>query len=181
MDEGLINVYDFERAAESCLPRMAWDYFASGAQDEITLRENHAAYATSLNNLGALYRERGEYDRAEELLRRALAIDQAALGPQHPTCVAELANLALLYGFNRYEALRSFRKASELDPAAAMPYWGMAMSTGPYINMGVEGDGDLFEVVLRGHQVLPGDRRRVVRAGRRDRDHASEQHRRHQP
>ena len=51
--------------------------------------------------------------------------------------------LALLYGFNRYEALRSFRKASELDPAAAMPYWGMAMSTGPYINMGVEGDGDL--------------------------------------
>jgi tetratricopeptide (TPR) repeat protein len=51
--------------------------------------------------------------------------------------------LALLYGFNRYEALRSFRKASELDPAAAMPYWGMAMSTGPYINMGAEGDGDL--------------------------------------
>jgi hypothetical protein len=51
--------------------------------------------------------------------------------------------LALLYGFNRYEALRSFRKASELDPTAAMPYWGMAMSTGPYINMGAEGDGDL--------------------------------------
>ncbi len=51
--------------------------------------------------------------------------------------------LALLYGFNRYEALRSFRKASELDPTAAMPYWGMAMATGPYVNMGVEGDGDL--------------------------------------
>jgi tetratricopeptide (TPR) repeat protein len=46
--------------------------------------------------------------------------------------------LALLYGFNRYEALRSFRKASELDPAATMTYWGMAMSQGPYINM----DGD---------------------------------------
>ncbi|MBS1855286.1 MAG: hypothetical protein JST11_07970 [Acidobacteria bacterium] len=46
--------------------------------------------------------------------------------------------LALLYGFNRYEALRSFRKASELDPAAAMPYWGMAAAQGPYVNM----DGD---------------------------------------
>src|SRR5689334_1381096 len=46
--------------------------------------------------------------------------------------------LALLYGFNRYEALRSFKKASELDPAAAMPYWGMAAAQGPYINM----DGD---------------------------------------
>src|SRR5436309_9452210 len=43
--------------------------------------------------------------------------------------------LALLYGFNRYEALRSFHKASELDPNAAMPYWGIAMSQGPYINM----------------------------------------------
>jgi tetratricopeptide (TPR) repeat protein len=51
--------------------------------------------------------------------------------------------LALLYGFNRYEALRSFRKAAELDSSAAMPWWGMAMATGPYINMGTEGDGDL--------------------------------------
>ena len=46
--------------------------------------------------------------------------------------------LALLFGFNRYESLRSFQKASELDPSAAMPYWGMAASQGPYINM----DGD---------------------------------------
>ncbi len=46
--------------------------------------------------------------------------------------------LALLYGFNRYEALRSFRKAAEMDPRAAMAYWGMAMALGPYINM----DGD---------------------------------------
>lgn len=46
--------------------------------------------------------------------------------------------LSLLYGFNRYEALRSFQKASELDPAAAMPYWGIAASQGPYVNM----DGD---------------------------------------
>ncbi|MEO8594473.1 MAG: hypothetical protein ABI759_14245 [Candidatus Solibacter sp.] len=51
--------------------------------------------------------------------------------------------LALLYSFNRYEALRSFRKAAELDPSAAMAYWGMAMATGPYVNMGTEGDGDL--------------------------------------
>ena len=64
---------------------------------------------------------------------------------RHPiaTKVAEAQNyfdqgLVLLYGFNRYEALRSFRKASELDPGAAMTFWGMAMSLAPYINM----DGD---------------------------------------
>jgi tetratricopeptide (TPR) repeat protein len=46
--------------------------------------------------------------------------------------------MTLAYGFNRYEALRSFRKASELDPSAAMTLWGMALAQGPYINM----DGD---------------------------------------
>ena len=46
--------------------------------------------------------------------------------------------LSLMYGFNRYESLRSFRKAAELDPSAAMPQWGIAMATGPYVNM----DGD---------------------------------------
>src|SRR6266699_3091168 len=46
--------------------------------------------------------------------------------------------LSLLYGFNRYESLRSFRRAAELDPQSIMAYWGMAMAQGPYINM----DGD---------------------------------------
>jgi tetratricopeptide (TPR) repeat protein len=49
--------------------------------------------------------------------------------------------LNLMYGFNRYEALRSFRKAAELDPQAAMAWWGMAMAQGPYINM--DGDAEL--------------------------------------
>jgi tetratricopeptide (TPR) repeat protein len=42
--------------------------------------------------------------------------------------------LALLYGFNHDEAARYFRRASELDPAAAMPYWGLALSIGPNYN-----------------------------------------------
>ena len=46
--------------------------------------------------------------------------------------------LTLIYSFNRYEALRSFRRAAELDPSAAMAFWGMAMAQGPYVNM----DGD---------------------------------------
>lgn len=51
--------------------------------------------------------------------------------------------LSLLYGFNRYEALRSFRKAAELDARAAMPYWGIAMALGPHVNMDGDGDVDL--------------------------------------
>ena len=48
--------------------------------------------------------------------------------------------LRLLYGFNRYEALRSFRRAAELDSEAAMPQWGVAMTLGPHINMDSDGD-----------------------------------------
>jgi tetratricopeptide (TPR) repeat protein len=48
--------------------------------------------------------------------------------------------LALLYGFNRYEALRSFRRAAELDPNALMPVVGIALALGPHINMDLDGD-----------------------------------------
>jgi isopentenyl diphosphate isomerase/L-lactate dehydrogenase-like FMN-dependent dehydrogenase len=40
----LINLFDFEKKARQRLPKMASDYYASGAGDEITLQENHAAY-----------------------------------------------------------------------------------------------------------------------------------------
>ena len=42
--------------------------------------------------------------------------------------------LTLLYGFNHDEAARYFRRAAELDPEAAMPYWGFALSIGPNYN-----------------------------------------------
>src|ERR1700730_11861779 len=39
-----INVGELEALARGVLPRMAYDYYAGGANDEITLRENRAAY-----------------------------------------------------------------------------------------------------------------------------------------
>src|SRR5215813_3723583 len=42
--------------------------------------------------------------------------------------------LTLLYGFNHDEAARYFRHAIVLDPEAAMPYWGLALSIGPNYN-----------------------------------------------
>ncbi|MBU2502587.1 hypothetical protein KJ682_14735, partial [bacterium] len=40
----------------------------------------------------------------------------------------------LLYGFNHDEATRSFQAAAELDPEAAMPWWGVAYAAGMNIN-----------------------------------------------
>jgi tetratricopeptide (TPR) repeat protein len=42
--------------------------------------------------------------------------------------------LALVYGFNFGEAIRSFERAAELDPDSAMPYWGIALAYGPNYN-----------------------------------------------
>lgn len=36
--------------------------------------------------------------------------------------------LALLHGFNDFEALRSFREAARLDPRSPMPQWGIAQA-----------------------------------------------------
>jgi tetratricopeptide (TPR) repeat protein len=42
--------------------------------------------------------------------------------------------LTLLYGFNHDEAARYFRRAAEINPGAAMPYWGLARAIGPHYN-----------------------------------------------
>ena len=42
--------------------------------------------------------------------------------------------VVLLYGFNHEEAIRSFARAAELDPKAAMPHWGMALALGSNYN-----------------------------------------------
>ncbi|MDY0110018.1 MAG: hypothetical protein RBT60_08800 [Candidatus Krumholzibacteria bacterium] len=42
--------------------------------------------------------------------------------------------LQLTFGFNHDEAIRSFRRAAELDPSAPMPWWGVAYCNGININ-----------------------------------------------
>ncbi len=51
--------------------------------------------------------------------------------------------LTLIYGFNHEEAIRSFRRAAELDPASPMPLWGIALGLGPNINLDVDPEREL--------------------------------------
>jgi len=46
--------------------------------------------------------------------------------------------LTLVYAFNHEEAVRSFKRAAELDPASPMPHWGIALALGPNINLDVD-------------------------------------------
>ncbi|TFG39830.1 MAG: tetratricopeptide repeat protein [Candidatus Aminicenantes bacterium] len=45
--------------------------------------------------------------------------------------------LAFLFAFNHDEAIRSFRRAVEIDPNCAMAWWGIAYANGPHINNAV--------------------------------------------
>jgi 4-hydroxymandelate oxidase len=40
----IVNLFDMQKAAEGALPKTTYDYYAGGAHDEVTLRENRAAY-----------------------------------------------------------------------------------------------------------------------------------------
>jgi tetratricopeptide (TPR) repeat protein len=58
---------------------------------------------------------------------------------------------ALVFAFNHEEAVRSFQRAAELDPTAAMPYWGMAWALGPNYNLDIDDPRakQAFEAVQR--------------------------------
>jgi tetratricopeptide (TPR) repeat protein len=50
--------------------------------------------------------------------------------------------LTLVYAFNFAEAIRSFKRAADLDPKEAMPYWGIALAHGPNYNSRYVGPDD---------------------------------------
>ncbi len=61
------------------------------------LGERHPDYASSLNNLAALYDAMGRHADAEPLLKESTEIRRAALGERHPDYAQSLNNLAQLY------------------------------------------------------------------------------------
>jgi len=56
-----------------------------------------AVPVADLNKLAGLYLAEGKYAQAELVYKRALAIEEKALGPDHPDLAKSLHNLALLY------------------------------------------------------------------------------------
>ena len=67
---------------------------------EIRARElgpEHPDLAQSLNRLGAIHADKGDYAQAEPLYQRALQIREKVLGPEHPNIATSLTNLGAIY------------------------------------------------------------------------------------
>src|SRR5262249_13599028 len=96
-DSWVIRIWKGEAAyRQGNYPEAEKDFVAAvgiaeqfGADDPRLLR--------SLNDLGQLYGARGGYAQAAPLFKRALAIAEKALGPEHPDVAVILNNLAELY------------------------------------------------------------------------------------
>lgn len=73
--------------------------------------------------------------------------------------------MALVWGFNHAEAVRSFRAAQTLDPACAMCFWGEALALGPNLN-----DTMAEEAIVPAWAAI--ERARALSAGATDREQA---------
>ncbi len=106
----LIAYEQDEDAKRSSLNQQVIELYQAGkfneaipiAQEAVELSEkalgpDHPDTATTLNNLGLLYRSIGDYTKTELLYQRALKINEKALGPDHPATALALNNLAWLY------------------------------------------------------------------------------------
>lgn len=61
--------------------------------------------------------------------------------------------LAYIYAFNHAEAVRSFKRAAELDPQLAMAYWGIALALGSNYNL--QADAPQFKEAYASMQKAP--------------------------
>ena len=64
--------------------------------------------------------------------------------------------MALVYGFNHDEAIRSFKRAAELDPNLAIAHWGVALANGPNINAprDAERDKAAYEAIQKARALM---------------------------
>ena len=83
--------------------------------NESQLGKEHPDTLSSVNNLAALLQNRGDYDNAEPLYRRALEARERTLGKEHPDTLSSVNNLAaLLRGRGDYDnAEPLYRRALE--------------------------------------------------------------------
>lgn len=88
--------------------------------------------------------------------------DQSAAFPRHPIATLSPeaqslfdAGLAQFYAFNFQEARTAFQRAARADPAAPMPYWGIALAEGPNynsINISPSRERAAFAAIEAAHQ-----------------------------
>ena len=133
-----------EEACQRAQYAEAEKQFLAALQEAEKFGPKDSRLATSLNNLALLYDAQGQYAQAEPLYRRALAIWEQALVPEHPSVAISLNNLALLY-----RAQRKYTEA-ELLFRRALAVWEKALGPEhPNVAMALENYAELLRKTNR--------------------------------
>ena len=117
--EGVAGLsYEEKESRAAQLMEMLEEVDRQSAEERDTKRERRL-----LRSAAETFYTMGRYDKAEPLLRRLLAMDEASYGPDHPEVARDLNNLAvLLQATNRLsEAEPLMRRALEIDEASYGP------------------------------------------------------------
>ena len=114
--------------------------------------------ARLMSELGELFYTKAQTARAEPLMRRALAIDEASLGADHPTVAIRLNNLATLL-------LRATNRLAEAEPlmrrALAIDEAGLGADH-PYVAIRLNNLASLLQAINRLAEAEPLIRRALA-------------------
>ena len=124
-DAPLVNLFDYEARAHELLPRMAYDYYASGANDEVTLRENRAAFDRISLHYHVL-RDVSQRDLATTVLGEPIPM---------PVLVAPMAFQALAHPEGELATARATASAGTVMVVSTLANYSVeeiaAVTTGP--------------------------------------------------
>jgi len=113
-----------EAQAKIYIARMQNASYAGRPQDALEycdkLRTLAGNDSVVIENMAVVYYKNAKYKEAEPLMQRALKIDEASLGKDHPDVARDLNNLALLYKATNLlkEAEPLMRRALKIDEAS---------------------------------------------------------------
>ncbi|HEX9067760.1 MAG TPA: alpha-hydroxy acid oxidase [Ktedonobacterales bacterium] len=111
-----VNVFEFEPLAQARMEAAAWDYYRSGAEDEITLRDSHEAFS-----------------RIRLRPRMLVDLSQIAL---RTTVLGEEVSMPILIAPTAYHCLAS--EEGECDTARAAGAMGTLMTVSTLANRSLE-------------------------------------------
>jgi tetratricopeptide (TPR) repeat protein len=120
---------------------------------EVDLRKVLAIHSDDpivLNNLAVVLDAQAKYSEAEQLYKRALAIDEQTLGPKHPSVATDLNNLGAAFDFSgKYKEAESLlKRALAIDEKALGP-------NHPAVAIGLDNLGSLYDQQGRYREAEP--------------------------
>ncbi len=122
-----INLSEYREAARSALSEMAWDYYASGALDETTLRDNVAAFSR-VKLAWKVLRDVSERSTGTRVLGQEIALPvliapTAFHGLAHPEGEVATVRAAGQAGTVMCLSTLSNRRIEDVCAAASSPVW----------------------------------------------------------